>query len=153
MEKTLVLVKPDAVQRGLVGEIISRFEKKSIKIVGCKMMKLKEAVLREHYAHVVDESFFEELSQFMSSSPVFVLCLEGIDAVNIVRKLSGTDNFQLGTIRGDFSVSSQKNLIHSSDSITTAKREISRFFSSAELFDYDKTEWKHIYAEVDKHKS
>lgn len=153
MERTIVLVKPDAVQRGLVGEIISRFEKKSLKIVGCKMMKLKEAVLKEHYAHVVDEPFFEELAQFMSQSPVCVLCLEGVEAVKIVRHLSGTDNFQLGTIRGDFSVSLQRNLIHSSDSIDMAQREIPRFFSSEELFDYDKEEWKHVYAAAEKNKA
>lgn len=150
MEKTIVLIKPDALQRGLVGEIFKRFEKKSLKIVGCKLMKLKEAILREHYSHVVDQPFFEELAQFMSSSPILVLCLEGFNAVEVVRKLSGTDNFQFGTIRGDFSVSSQRNLIHSSDSLETAKQEVSRFFLDEELFEYDREEWKHIYATYEK---
>lgn len=150
MEKTIVLIKPDALQRGLVGEIFKRFEKKSLKIVGCKLMKLKEAVLKEHYSHVVDQPFFEELAQFMSSSPVLVICLEGFNAVELVRKLSGTDNFQFGTIRGDFSVSSQRNLIHSSDSLETAKNEVNRFFSEAELFEYDREEWTHIYANHEK---
>lgn len=150
MEKTIVLIKPDAIQRGLVGEIFTRFERKSLKIVGCKLMKLKEAILREHYSHVADKPFFGELAQFMSASPLLVLCLEGFNAVEVVRKLSGTDNFQLGTIRGDFSVSSQRNLIHSSDSIETAEREANRFFGAGELFDYDKEEWKHIYASHEK---
>lgn len=149
-EKTLVIIKPDAVQRGLTGQIIQRYEKKGLKIVGLKMMRLRDAILREHYAHVVDRPFYAELSEFMSSSPVMVLGLEGINAVEVVRKISGTDNFEFGTIRGDFSTSSQRNLVHSSDSLETANNEIERFFEEGELFDYDKDEWKHIYAECDK---
>lgn len=149
LEQSLVIIKPDAVQRGLMGQIIDRFERKGLKIVGLKMMNLKEAVLREHYAHVVDRPFYAELAQFMSSSPVAVLCLEGLNAVEVVRKLSGTDNFEFGTIRGDYSTSSQKNLVHSSDSLETAEREVARFFTAEERFDYDKHEWKHVYAECD----
>lgn len=149
-EKTLVIVKPDAVQRGLVGEIISRYERKGLKIIGQKMMRLKDAVLREHYAHVVDEPFFEELAQFMSSSPVLVLVLEGINAVEVVRKISGTSADQLGTIRGDLSVSNQRNLVHSSDSLDMANREVARFFTSDELFKYDKAEWQQVYALSDQ---
>lgn len=148
-ERTLILIKPDAIQRGLAGKIINRFEKKGLKIIGLKMMRLDEAVLREHYAHVVDRPFYQELSQFMSSSPVFALCLEGQNAVELVRKISGTSPEEFGTIRGDFSVSVQKNLVHSSDSLATAKREIDRFFESHELFEYRKDEWKQIYAECD----
>jgi nucleoside-diphosphate kinase len=149
-EQSLVLIKPDAVQRGLMGDIISRFEKKGLKIVGLKMMNLKEAVLREHYAHVVDRPFYAELAQFMSSSPVVALCLEGLNAVEVVRKLSGTDNFDFGTIRGDYSTSQQRNLVHSSDAIETAINEVDRFFLPAELFDYDKDEWKQVYAICDR---
>jgi len=150
IEKTLVLIKPDAIQRGLAGKIMERYETKGLKIVGLKMMHLKEAILKEHYAHVADRPFFKELAGFMSSSPLLALCLEGINAVEVVRKLSGTDNFEFGTIRGDFSVSNQRNLVHSSDSLETAEREISRFFKKDELFEYEKDEWKHIYADSDK---
>ena len=150
MEQTLVIIKPDAIQRGLSGEIIKRYEQKSLKIVGMKMVQIKEAILREHYAHVVDRPFFKELSQFMGTGPVVVLALEGLNAVEIVRTISGTDNFQLGSIRGDFAVSSQRNLVHSSDSIEAAKEEISRFFEDHELFNYSKNEWKTVYAESDK---
>jgi nucleoside-diphosphate kinase len=149
-EQSLVLIKPDAVQRGLMGEIMTRFEKKGLKISGLKMMNLKEAVLREHYAHVVDRPFYAELAQFMSSSPVVALCLEGLNAVEVVRKLSGTDNFDFGTIRGDYSTSQQRNLVHSSDSLTMAQNEVERFFLPAELFDYDKEEWKQVYAQCDQ---
>ncbi len=149
MEQTLIIIKPDAVQRGIVGEILTRFEKKGFKIIGLKMIRLREAILREHYAHVADEPFFEELSKFMGSSPVLVICLEGLNAINVVRMVAGTKSDQLGTIRGDFAASSQRNLIHSSDSTDTAKREIKRFFTKEELFDYDKDEWKHIYAQSD----
>ena len=150
-EKTLVIIKPDAVQRGLVGEIVGRYEKKGLKIVGFKMMELKDAVLREHYAHVVDRPFFAELAQFMSSSPVVVVCLEGLNAVEVVRKISGTSADQFGTIRGDLSVSNQRNLVHSSDSLEMAGREVERFFASdSELFGYDKEEWRHVYAKSDQ---
>lgn len=150
LERSLVLIKPDAVQRGLMGKVLARFEQKGLKVVGLKMMQLKDAVLREHYAHVVDEPFYAELSQFMSSTPVVALCLEGLNAVEVVRKLSGTDNFEFGTIRGDYSISRQKNLVHSSDSLQAAEGEIERFFESHELFAYDKDEWKSVYAQCDK---
>jgi nucleoside-diphosphate kinase len=150
MEETLVLIKPDAIQRGLVGEILRRFERKGLKVIGLKMLRLKEAVLREHYAHVVDKPFFEELSTFMSSSPVVAVALQGIGAIETVRRISGTSPDDLGSIRGDFSVSNQKNMVHSSDSVETAKREIARFFESQELFEYDKDEWKYIFADSDR---
>lgn len=152
MERTLVLIKPDAVQRGLVGDVIHRFEKKGLKLVGLKMIQLKDAVLREHYAHVVDRPFFEELSHFMSSSPLVALCIEGITAVEIVRGICGLKSTDFGSVRGDFALSGQRNLVHSSDSIETAKHEIERFFNEEEIFVYDKDEWKHVYAESEKNK-
>ena len=152
MERTLVLIKPDAVQRGLVGEVIHRFEKKGLKLVGLKFIKLKEAVLREHYAHVVDEPFFAELSQFMSSSPLVALCIEGLEAVTVVRGICGIKSTEFGSIRGDFAVSSQRNLVHSSDSRETARREVERFFEAEELCSYDKDEWKHVYSAREKEK-
>lgn len=150
MERTLVIIKPDAIQRSLVGEVINRLERKGLKIIGFKMMKLKEAILREHYAHVVDRPFFAELAQFMSSSPVLVVCLEGINAVEVVRRTAGTSDTEFGTIRGDLSSSQQRNLVHSSDSVGTATREVARFFTEDELFDYDRDEWRHVYADCDK---
>ena len=150
IERTLVLIKPDAIQRGLVGKIISRYENKGLKITGFKMMKLKKAVLNEHYAHVVDKPFYMELSHFMSSSPVFALCIEGLNAVEVVRKVSGVDVFEFGTIRGDYSTSIQKNLVHSSDSPDMAEQEIERFFEDEDIFQYEKDEWKQVYADCDR---
>lgn len=145
-QRTLIIVKPDSIQRGLMGEIIQRFERKSLKLVGLKMLELQEAVLREHYAHVVDRPFFQELTDFMKSSPVCVICLEGPGAVEMARKVAGTSPDAFGSIRGDFSVSPQRNLIHSSDSVENAREEIRRFFSEKELFTYGKSEWSHSYA-------
>ena len=147
MERTLVLIKPDGVQRGLVGEVIGRFEKKGLKIVGMKMVHLKEAVLKEHYAHVEDKPFFAELSQFMSSSPLVAICLEGKFAVSVAREICGVKSTDFGSVRGDYALSGQRNLIHSSDASEVAEREIARFFTKDELFIYEKDEWKHVYAE------
>lgn len=145
-QRTLIIIKPDSIQRGLIGEIIKRFERKALKIVGLKMIELQEAVLREHYAHVVDRPFFGELTKFMKSSPVCILCLEGPNAIELARKISGTNPDAFGSIRGDFSVSPQRNLIHSSDSEESANEEIRRFFEKEELFTYGKDEWTHSYA-------
>ncbi len=150
MERTLVISKPDALQRGLVGEIIRRFERKGIKIVAMKMMRFDEALLREHYAHHVDKHFFSELSEFMRSSPVVVFVLEGPGAVEMVRKIAGTSADDLGSIRGDFSSGVPQNIIHSSDSAETAKKEIQLFFQMNEIFDYKKDEWKHVFSEFDE---
>jgi nucleoside-diphosphate kinase len=150
MEQTLVIIKPDALQRNLVGDIISRFEKKGLKLIGMKMMRLDDMLLREHYAHVVGESFFEELSQFMSSTPVIALVLQGPKCVDLVRMVSGITPTDMGSIRGDFSLSVQRNVIHSSDTPANAKKEIARFFSNEELFDYDKNEWTHALSDTER---
>src|SRR3989338_11446484 len=108
MERTLVLLKPDALQRGLAGKIITRFEEKGLKMIGLKMMSLDEAVLREHYAHIADKPFFPGVSSFMRSSPVVAICLEGLDVVNAVRILCGITKSReadAGTIRGDLAMS------------------------------------------------
>ncbi|MCF7812262.1 nucleoside-diphosphate kinase [Candidatus Gracilibacteria bacterium] len=143
MEQSLVIIKPDAIQRGLVGNILQRFEYKGLKIVGLKMIRLDEALLKEHYAHVAEKPFFQELSQFMSSSPVLVLVLEGPQAVELVRLVCGISPTDMGSIRGDFSLSTQRNVVHSSDTPENAQKEIRRFFSEKELFEYDKDEWRH----------
>lgn len=153
MEKTLVLLKPDAVQRGLVGEIISRFEKKGLKLVGLKMMALDEAVLREHYAHIADKPFFPGLANFMKSSPVIAMCWEGLEAVDAVRLITGITNARGadgGTIRGDFAMSVSCNVIHASDSLETAEKEVPRFFNKDEIHEYFKSEYVHVYNEEER---
>lgn len=148
LQRTLVLLKPDAIQRGLVGEIIARFERKGLKLVGLKMMTLDEAVLREHYAHIADKPFFPGVSNFMKSSPVVALCLEGVEAVDAVRLITGITKAReadAGTIRGDFAMSVSCNVIHASDSLETAEKEVPRFFNPDQIHDYDKSEYLHVY--------
>ncbi len=153
MERTLVLIKPDGVQRGLVGEIMSRFERKGLKMVGCKMMSLDEAVLREHYAHIADKPFFPGVSKFMSSSPVVAMCWEGLECVEAVRLITGITKSRqadAGTIRGDFAMSVSCNVIHTSDSVETAAKEVARFFKADELYDYSKGEYEHVYNDEER---
>lgn len=139
MEQTLVIIKPSAVQRGLIGQVITRFQQKGLLIAGMKMMQLDEAILREHYAHLVDKPFFPWLRDAMMACPVIVMAIEGKDAVNVVRAMTGATNGRNaapGTIRGDFSMSSQENIVHASDSIENAKIELARFFKPGEIFKY-----------------
>ena len=149
MEQTLILIKPDAVQRGLIGNVMTRLENKGLKVVGMKMMQLGEAVLREHYAHVADRPFFPEMERFMSTSPVVAVAVEGVDAVAVVRTLAGVTNAReadVGTIRGDLAMSMQCNVIHASDSPEAAKAELARFFAADEVLQYEKSEYLHVYA-------
>lgn len=149
-ERTLVLIKPDAIQRGLFGEITARFEKKGLKLVGVKMMTLDEAMLREHYAHLADKPFFGGLAKFMQSTPVIAMCWEGLEVVDAVRKLTGitkSREAEMGSIRGDFAMSVSCNVIHASDSTENAEKEVARFFKKDEIFDYGKSEYTHVYAE------
>ena len=140
LERTLVILKPSAVQRGLIGEITSRFERKGLRLVGMKMMQLTDDILNEHYAHLSERPFFQRVKESMMASPVVAACYyEGVDAIQIVRSMTGATNGRVavpGTIRGDFSVSSQENIIHTSDSPKTAAEEVKRFFKQDELFDY-----------------
>ncbi|MDE6080310.1 MAG: nucleoside-diphosphate kinase [Duncaniella sp.] len=139
MQQTLIIFKPSAVERGLVGTVLERFERKGLKICGMKMMQLSEELLREHYAHLVDRPFFPLIIGSMTASPVIVMVLEGLDAIEVVRNLTGATNGRKaapGTIRGDFSVSGQENIIHASSSPEDAEVEIKRFFKSDEIFDY-----------------
>lgn len=139
LERTLVILKPSAVQRGLIGEITSRFERKGLRLVGMKMMQLTDDILNEHYAHLSERPFFQRVKESMMASPVVACCYEGVDAIQIVRSMTGATNGRVavpGTIRGDFSVSSQENIIHTSDSPKTAAEEVKRFFKQYELFDY-----------------
>ena len=152
-EKTLVLVKPDALQRGLVGEVIVRFERKGLKLIGIKMMTLDEAILREHYAHIADKPFFPGVSKFMRSSPVIVMCWECLEVVQAVRLLCGitkSRSAEAGSIRGDLAMSVACNVVHASDSVETAMKEVPRFFKPDELFEYKKSEYEHVYIEDER---
>ena len=147
-ERTVVFVKPDGVQRGLVGDVISRFEKKGLKLVALKMMTVNDALVRNHYNHLVDKPFFKSLLNFMKSSPIVVMVWEGVEAIEAVRIICGTTSSRkadAGTIRGDLGMGYTSNIVHASDSVESAEKEIERFFSKDELFDYDKTEYLHIY--------
>ena len=130
-ERTFVMLKPDCIKRGLVGEVISRIERKGYWIADAKMMWLDEALLRVHYAHMADKPFFPEILSYMMSGPVLAMIVEGENAVAGVRILMGATKFEeaaAGTIRGDFAMSTGENIIHGSDSPETAEAEIKRFF-------------------------
>jgi nucleoside-diphosphate kinase len=138
-ETTLVLVKPDGVQRALVGEILARFERKGLQVVGLKMARLPRALLEQHYGEHRQKPFFAGLVDFMSSAPVVVVALRGLHAVSIVRGLMGKTfgkDAAPGTIRGDLAISSSFNLVHGSDSPESAKRELALFFRPEEVLDY-----------------
>lgn len=139
MEKTLVLVKPDGVQRGLIGTVIGRIESKGLKIVGLKLIHVSEELAKEHYGEHVDRPFFGDLVSFITSSPVVALAVEGDNAVSVVRTLMGGTNPQEadpGTIRGDFGMTIGMNLVHGSDSVESAERELNLFFDKNEVLDY-----------------
>ncbi len=148
MERSVVLVKPDGVQRGLIGEIIHRFERKGLKLVGLKMISFDDAVLDEWYAHHKDKPFFGSLKAYMKSYPVVAMLWEGKEVVATVRKMIGITkarDAEPGTIRGDFAMSQQYNLIHASESSEIAKKEEGLIFSADEIFDWDKKDIKNIY--------
>lgn len=150
MERTLVLIKPDAVSRGLMGRLISRFEAKGLQIVGCKMMQLDDRLLAEHYSHLADKPFFPRIAAFMKTTPVVALCVQGLEAVEVVRQMCGVTNSRAaapGTIRGDLGMSIQCNLVHASDEPATAEVEVKRFFQPEELFDYTPLNQEIIYAD------
>ena len=141
-ERTLVLFKPDAVQRRLVGELYSRFERKGLKVVGLKMLKVTPELSKQHYAEHVSKPFYPLLEEFITSGPIVALCLEGPEAVTVVRGMMGPTNGRQatgGTIRGDYGVSRQMNLVHGSDSTDAAAREISIYFKPEELICYEPT--------------
>jgi nucleoside-diphosphate kinase len=153
MERTLVIAKPDALQRGLVGEIILRLERKGLKLIGMKMMPLNSELLQEHYKEHLEKPFYAGLEKFMKSSPVVVMAWEGFECVNSVRILVGSTNprqAEAGTIRGDLAIGAGRNLIHASDSRASGKAEVTRFFNDSELMDYDKSEYLHIYEENER---
>lgn len=148
IEQTFVMVKPDGVQRGLVGKILSRFEDKGLKIKALKMLKISKDLAHNHYSEHKEKVFFSDLITFITSGPVAAMILEGPDAIKIVRKLVGATapaDAEPGSIRGDYVVFTTFNIIHASDSIQSSKREISLFFDSEELMDYELDIKKNLY--------
>ena len=138
-QRTLVLCKPDTIQRQLVGMVISRLEEKGLKIIGMKMLRVDEDLARQQYQEHVEKAFFSDLISFITASPVVAIAVEGNNAVEVVRRLMGATNPQdaaVGTIRGDFGLDLTKNMVHGSDSLGSAKRELALFFSQEELQDY-----------------
>jgi len=149
-QKSLIIIKPDAIQRRLLGEIVHRFERKGLDIIGMKMVELGDILLDEHYAHLKDRSFFQKLKNYMKSAPVVLMVVAGVDAVNAIRLIMGPTKAReadAGTIRGDFAMSTQTNIVHASDSMESAKEEIRRFFSSDELFEKPRHDLAYIYSE------
>jgi nucleoside-diphosphate kinase len=141
MEKSLVLIKPDAIQRGLAGEVISRLERKGLKIVAMKMLHMDKNLAQRHYAIHKGKAFFDDLVNFITSSPVIAIIFQGKNAVEIIRQMMGeTDPAKAysGTIRGDFGIDIGHNLVHGSDSLENASKEIALFFSAEEIFNYDR---------------
>ena len=141
METTLIILKPDAVQRGLMGRIITRFEDKGLQIVGCKLMQISQDLAAQHYKDHASKPFYPGLVRFMTSSPVLVMAVRGIGAVAICRGMMGAtfgSKAASGTIRGDFGVSNSFNLIHGSDGPEAATREIGLFFKAGEVLDFNR---------------
>lgn len=152
MQRTAVLVKPDGLQRGLIGEIVSRFERKGLKLVGMKMLYMNDKMLSSWYEEHKDKSFFKDLKDFMGQLPIVAMVWEGIDVVAVVRRIVGTTlgrEAEAGSIRGDFGMSQQLNLIHASAVEKDAKREISIVFNDYELFDYRSATDSVIYADYE----
>jgi nucleoside-diphosphate kinase len=148
MEKSLVLIKPDAVQRGLAGEIISRLEKKGLSIVAMKMLHMDRALAQQHYAVHTGKAFFDGLVDFITSGPVIAIVFQGRNAVEVIRQVMGaTDPAKAssGTIRGDFGIDIGQNLVHGSDSLDNASGEIDLFFSAEEILSYDRDLDNRIY--------
>lgn len=141
MEKSLILIKPDAMQRGLAGEIVTRLERKGLKIIAMKMLQMDKNLAQRHYAIHKGKVFFDRLVDFITSSPTIAIVFQGKDAVGVIRRTMGeTDpvKAQAGTIRGDFGLDIEHNLIHGSDSAENASKEIELFFSTEEIIDYHK---------------
>ena len=142
MEQTLVLVKPDGVQRGLVGEVISRLERRGLKLVALKLMQVDEALAHRHYGEHVDRPFFSGLVQFITSAPVAAMVWRADNAVEVVRNTMGVTSPAAatpGTIRGDFGIDIGRNLVHGSDSVESAEREVALFFDLGEILDYSRS--------------
>lgn len=153
IERTLVIIKPDGLQRNLLGEVISRFERKGLKITALKMMQLGDVLLDEHYAHHKDKPFFAGLKNFMKSAPCVAVVFEGYNAISAVRLIVGpTKGYEAdaGSIRGDLCLSGASNIVHASDNSENAEKEVFRFFNNDELFEYKKIDYDYLYSETEK---
>jgi len=153
LERTLIIAKPDAIQRGLIGEMVRRLEAKGLKLIGIKMLSLDSELLSQHYSEHLEQPFYTDLEEYMKSSPVVVMAWEGYECVNSVRVLVGATNpraADAGTIRGDLAMGTGRNLVHASDSKANGEAEVKRFFAGNELFGYDKSEYSHIYPENER---
>ena len=142
MQRTLILLKPDAVQKSVAGDILARFERKGLKIVGLKMLQMDQALCDDHYAEHVTKGFYKFMSAFMMSGPIVAAAIEGHDAIKVVRTMCGATNpadALPGTVRGDYAKNIDNNIIHSSDSEESAAKEVARFFKEGELFTYART--------------
>ena len=149
MEKTLVIIKPSAIRRDLIGEIIHRFEMKGLQLCGIKMMQLDDTILNEHYAHLTERPFFQRIKDSMMKTPVIVSVWKSIDCVQVAREMAGCTNGReaaRGTIRGDYSVSIQENIVHTSDTVENAKIEIIRFFKEDEIYEFNQLNSSVLYA-------
>ena len=148
MEKTFVMVKPDGVQRGIVGQVVQRFESKGLKLVAAKFMRIDEELASKHYGEHIGKPFYEPLVKFITSGPVLAMVWEGKDAITTVRATVGKTNpadAGPGTIRGDFGMTTGRNIIHASDSPASAEREINLFFSDKEILDYTRIDEVWVY--------
>ncbi|WP_099158361.1 nucleoside-diphosphate kinase [Virgibacillus ndiopensis] len=148
MEKTFLMVKPDGVQRNLIGDIVNRFEKKGFKLVGAKLMSISNELAENHYGEHKERPFFGELVDFITSGPVFAMVWEGENVIATARDMMGKTNPQeaaSGTVRGDYGMTVGKNIIHGSDSSESAEREIGLFFNESELVSYSKQDSSWIY--------
>ncbi|MEE9151705.1 MAG: nucleoside-diphosphate kinase [Thermoplasmata archaeon] len=153
MERTFAMLKPGSIQRGLIGSIISRFENRGLKIIAMKMMTVSSELAKQHYAEHETKSFYEDLMSYIISGPVVAMVLEGPNAISVVRNMMGkTDPLESapGTIRGDLGLFTGKNIVHGSDSATSAKREIDLFFTLEELLKYKRCDEEWIYGEKDE---
>ncbi len=142
MQRSLILLKPDCVQRRLIGEVLSRFEAKGLQIVGLKMLQVTPELSRQHYAEHVEKPFYQSLEDFITAAPVVAIALEGLEAIGVVREMLGATNglkAAPGTLRGDFSSSRQMNLVHASDSEASATRELALYFKPEEICEYSLT--------------
>ncbi|MCD8484817.1 nucleoside-diphosphate kinase [Candidatus Woesebacteria bacterium] len=153
MEQSVVLVKPDGLQRGLIGEIISRFERKGLKLVAIKMVNLDDEVLDQWYGHHKEKPFFPKLKGFMMQTPIIAMVWEGLDSIDTIRKLVGVTKgreAEGGSVRGDFAMSMSNNLIHASDSPESASKEKGLLFTDEEVFEYVSALDMLVYSEEER---
>lgn len=150
MEQTLIIIKPCAIRRDLIGEIIHRFEMKGMQLCAIKMVQLDDKILDEHYSHLVGRPYFQRIKNSMMKTPVVISVWKGVNIVEIAHHMAGATNGREalpGTIRGDYSVSIQENIVHTSDTVENAKTEIMRFFKAEEIFDFNQLSNSVLYAE------